>query len=85
MWDYMRDQPRQDQRKSRKAQGLPASDDVAIIAHMILSLQSLAQTRLNTDITDTVAAVPYLRALYAEDVLDAFVPHPHRRQHPQAL
>jgi hypothetical protein len=39
---------------------------------MIFSLQSLTQTHLSSNINATVAAVPYLRALYSEDVLDAF-------------
>ena len=66
------DQARQNQRRKRKAQGLPASDDVATIASMISELREKVELELGHNITSALAAVPNLPGLCREDIDDAF-------------
>ena len=66
------DQPRQAERKARKAAGIPASSEVAVLSTMIQSLRSATGSHLGHDINSAVATTPHLVALYLEDIHDAF-------------
>lgn len=70
--DYLRDIPRQEMRKSRKAAGLPASEDCAVIGNMLRSLRGLAEESLNRTVSYATVVAPNLLALYEEDLTDAF-------------
>lgn len=67
-----RDQSRQAKRKARKAAGLPASEDVAILATILRSLREAVESNLGHHIRSAVTTVPHLLALYLEDLQDAF-------------
>ncbi len=66
--ELIKDKPRQVKRKARKAVGLPASEDGAVLAAMLKSLQDAVEDHLGHGTT----AIPHLLALYKEDILDAF-------------
>ena len=67
-----KDAPRQAQRRRRKSQGLPASEDVGILAEMLAALRTAAEGYLGNSIYYALAACPNLVALYREDIEDAF-------------
>jgi hypothetical protein len=67
-----KDAPRQARRRWRKAQGLPASEDVGILAEMLAALRTAAERYLGSSIYYALAACPNLVALYREDIEDAF-------------
>ena len=67
-----RDQPRQAKRQARKASGLPASEDVAVLSAMLDSLREAVEGHLGHRIQAAAATVPHLIALYLEDLHDAF-------------
>ena len=67
-----RDAPRQTERRQRKAQGFPASEDVERLADMMSALLYRAEEFLGHKVTSTLAATPDLVALYCEDLEDAF-------------
>ncbi|KAF2730594.1 hypothetical protein EJ04DRAFT_515173 [Polyplosphaeria fusca] len=68
------DAARQRARASRKAAGLPASDDVEALSSLITELCRATERELGGDfnMTQAAAAVPRLPALYDEDLYDAF-------------
>lgn len=70
--DMLKDIPRQRLRRERKAQGLPASEDVGTLSVMIQALRDAAESYLGHEISSALAATPNLVALYQEDVDDAF-------------
>jgi hypothetical protein len=67
-----KDAPRQARRRQRKSQGLPASEDVGILAEMLGALRNAAEVHLGSKIYYALAACPNLVALYREDIEDAF-------------
>jgi hypothetical protein len=67
-----KDAPRQAKRMARKAKGLPASDDVGIIADLLGTLRNAAEKYLGHKVNSVLAATPNLVALYREDIEDAF-------------
>jgi hypothetical protein len=52
--------------------GLPASSDVGELARLISSLRSAVEEHLGRKISGAVPTIPYLTALYQEDLEDAF-------------
>ena len=70
--DLLKDIPRQRLRRERKAQGLPASEDVGTLSVMLQALRDAAESYLGHEISSALAATPNLVALYQEDVDDAF-------------
>ena len=66
-WD---DWPRQAKRSVRKAIGLPASSDVAIIANVLKAVADVAERCLDSPISALVS-FPALPGLYQEDISDA--------------
>ena len=70
--DAIKDIPRQRLRRERKAQGLPASEDVGTLSVMLRALRDAAESYLGHEISSALAATPNLVALYQEDVDDAF-------------
>lgn len=70
--DAIADYPRQRLRRARKAIGLAASEDVAIISTVIKDLQNRTEDYLGYKISTAVATTPHLVALYEEDIADAF-------------
>lgn len=69
MWQ---DRARQAKRRRRKAQGLPASEEVGALADMMTSLRKLAEEYLSQSVDSTLLATPDLAALYREDIEDTF-------------
>lgn len=67
-----KDAPRQAETRRRKSQGLPASEDVGILADMLGDLRTAAEEYLGSSIYYALAACPNLVALYREDIEDAF-------------
>jgi|ERR1700734_2834020 hypothetical protein len=67
-----KDAPRQARRRQRKSQGLPASEDVGILAEMLGALRNAAEVYLDSKIYYALAACPNLVALYHEDIEDTF-------------
>lgn len=59
-------------RDARKAIGLPASADVAIISKVIDDLRVKAESRLSIKISSAVVSVSHLVAIYQDDMQDAF-------------
>jgi hypothetical protein len=68
----IKDAPRQARRRQRKSQGLPASEDVGILAGMPKALRTAAEAYLGNRIYCALAVCPNLVALYREDIEDAF-------------
>jgi hypothetical protein len=68
----IKDAPRQAERARRKSQGLPASENVGILADMLGDLQTVAEEYLGHSIYYALAAYPKLAALYREDIEDVF-------------
>ena len=67
----IKDAPRQAERRKRKSQGLPPSEDVGVLADMMSALQYSAEACLGHEISSALVATPNLVALYHEDVEDA--------------
>ncbi|KAJ4293387.1 hypothetical protein N0V90_008670 [Kalmusia sp. IMI 367209] len=65
MEDQWDDQPRQFLRKMRKAVGLPASSDVAVLSSMMQKLVDIAEPS-----SSTIISFPALPGLYQEDIAD---------------
>ena len=70
--DAFNDRPRQELRKARKAIGLPASEDVGVLASMLKGLVDAVESRLGCRLGSAAATSPHLLALYEEDMGDAF-------------
>jgi hypothetical protein len=70
--DLLKDIPRQKLRRQRKAQGLPASEDVETLSVTLKALRAAAESYLEHNISSGLAATPNLVALYQEDIDDAF-------------
>jgi hypothetical protein len=75
MADRFTDMPRQMLRRARKAVGLPASSNVAILAAQIGKLLTVIGSgpggSLGFQVTDVAISIPYLYALYYDDLADA--------------
>ena len=69
--DMWADVPRQLARRARKAVGLPASSDVALIAELLRQLRLDAETYLHQPINSAVISYPALPGLYEEMISDA--------------
>lgn len=67
-----KDAPCQAERARRKSQGLPASEDVGILADMLGDLRTAAEEYLGHSIYYALAACPNLVALYRQEIEDAF-------------
>ena len=72
MDEMLRDEPRQAKRAARKNAGLPASEDVAVLSRMLLSLREAVESHLGYGVQSAAVTVPHLIALYLEDIHDAF-------------
>lgn len=57
---------------ARKNAGLPASGDVAVLSTMLASLREAAESHLGHCIYSAAVTMPHLKALYLEDIHDAF-------------
>lgn len=67
-----KDRPWQEMRKVRKAIGLPASEDVGVLATVLKSLLDAAESYVECKLGSAAATSPHLFALYEEDMGDAF-------------
>lgn len=70
--EEIEDRPRQQERQRRKAEGLPASSDVAALSNMTMHLRTAVETHLGHSITHALVSTPNLIALYDEDIQDTF-------------
>ncbi|KAI0198476.1 hypothetical protein F4808DRAFT_462769 [Astrocystis sublimbata] len=59
-------------RNTRKRLGLPASGDVGTLSKMIKTLRECASKFVNEPVSAAAVSIPYLAALYGEDLRDAF-------------
>src|SRR5437870_1019831 len=66
MEEQWKDQPRQFWRKMRKAVGLPASPDVAVLSSMLKKLVELVEPS-----SSAIISYPALPGLYQEDIAEA--------------
>ncbi|KAK6086219.1 hypothetical protein SCUP234_02432 [Seiridium cupressi] len=67
-----KDWPRQQERKARKAAGLPASEDVGAISSLVRALKEETEKAVGFSITSAAASVPLFPAIYDEDLYDSF-------------
>ncbi|KAH7078085.1 hypothetical protein BKA63DRAFT_279190 [Paraphoma chrysanthemicola] len=70
--DLGNDYPRQMRRRARKAAGLPASSDVAILASVLKSIIDVVGNRTELPLSALVS-FPALPGLYQEDIADAAI------------
>jgi hypothetical protein len=72
MADQMSDYWRQLLRNTRKKLGFPASGDVGTLSNMIRALRDQASNLIGEPTSAASISIPYLSALYGEDIHDAF-------------
>jgi hypothetical protein len=72
MDEQLNDMPREHWRSTRKSFGFPASKDVGTVANMVRLLREKAAAFVGEPITAAAISIPYLAALYGEDLADAF-------------
>ena len=70
--DDTADQPRLWWRNFRKSLGLPASSDVGALSTIIKALKTKTEETLGHEVHEAAASVPYLPAIYDEDLYEAF-------------
>ncbi|KAI4662663.1 uncharacterized protein J4E79_003972 [Alternaria viburni] len=68
--DLWNDIPRQRERDARKQKGLPASNDVAVIATLLKAIKDVAEASVGASVSALVS-FPALPGLYQEDIVDA--------------
>ena len=68
--DLWNDIPRQRERDARKQKGLPASNDVAVIATLLKAIKDVAEASVGASVSALVS-FPALPGLYQEDIFDA--------------
>lgn len=71
IWDELQYLLKRAKRQLNKRRGLPATEDVGIIANMIKELRLACETSLGHSITAAVAARPNLPGMRVEDLDDA--------------
>jgi hypothetical protein len=71
MDEMINDLPRQYLRRLRMRVGLPTSKDVGIIAVMLAALRDKALALVGEPISTVAISIPYIPALYGEDLSDA--------------
>ncbi|KAL9110138.1 MAG: hypothetical protein Q9227_005332 [Pyrenula ochraceoflavens] len=65
--------PRQWLRDARKSIGLPASDDVGLLAELFEALLEEAEAYIKEPISEAFFTTPHLLALYQEDIQDVYL------------
>ncbi|KAM0811074.1 hypothetical protein AB5N19_11430 [Seiridium cardinale] len=60
------------ERKARKAAGLPASEDVGAISSLVRALKEETEKAVGFSITSAATSVPLFPAIYDEDLYDSF-------------
>ena len=70
-WEKLKDAWEHAKRKRNKSRGLPATEDVEIIANVLIQLRNVTELHLDQKINATITAIPHLPGLTREDLEDA--------------